>query len=163
MPGGGAGVGAGGAVGAGGGPTLSSTLVSPDLRPEITFLIPLSNNRFSTRVRFGDSLDAGSPISLKIRAAAPLTCGQAIDVPDKLLDPVSDETLAETTDDPGAQMLTRASSLVVDPTVTAFAAKAGLRLNASLLLLPAATTTTTPVSVAASMTVECPHRFLRDS
>merc|ERR1719401_121168 len=43
----------------------------------------------------------------------------------------------------------RASRLVVEPTVMAVATKAGEKLQASLLLLPAATTTTTPASVAA--------------
>jgi len=42
---------------------------------------------------------------------------------------------------------------VVEPTVMAFAANAGLKLHESLLLLPPATTTVTPAFTAASMTV----------
>jgi hypothetical protein len=41
-----------------------------------------------------------------------------------------------------------ASEEVVAPTVTAAGAKAGEKAHASFLLLPAATTTTTPASVA---------------
>lgn len=84
---------------------------------------------------------------------APVTWGQAMDVPDMVVVAVSEVALAARTELPGANRSThvpqllkleRLSDEVVDPTVTACAADAGDLLHASPLLLPAATDTTTP-------------------
>lgn len=93
-------------------------------------------------------------------AAAPATCGQAIDVPLMVALPVSDDTAADVIDEPGAKMSrqdpwllyqARLSSLRVAPTVIAELTCAGEKPHASMLSLPAATTTTTPAAVARSI------------
>lgn len=91
-------------------------------------------------------------------ATAPATCGVAIDVPEIVRVALSELVHAAVIELPGAWMSTHepwlekedlASLLVVDPTVMASGADAGLLLQASPLSLPAATTTTTPASWAA--------------
>ena len=49
--------------------------------------------------------------SARRSAAAPDTCGHAIDVPDMIAVAVSDETPAASTDDPGAKMSTHGPTL----------------------------------------------------
>ena len=70
----------------------------------------------------------------RIWAAAPETCGQAIEVPLSMVVAVSDCTQAPMMLDPGAKMSTQEPSLenperssddVVEPTVTAASAEAG--------------------------------------
>ena len=83
------------------------------------------------------------------RAAAPATCGVAIDVPLMVFVAVSLVHHAEVIEEPGAKMSRqvpmlenddRASVLVVDPTVIAFGVRAGELLHAlAPLSLPAAT------------------------
>jgi hypothetical protein len=89
-------------------------------------------------------------------AAAPATCGDAIDVPEMLL--VADVLVlqADVMLEPGAKMSrqlpkfeydARASVLVVAPTVSAVATRAGDDVQASTFELPAATTTVTPSAI----------------
>ena len=91
----------------------------------------------------GDALGFPS----KKRAATPATCGVAIEVPEIVFVAVSlvfhDEVMLE----PGAKISThvpkfendeRASVVVVDPTVIALGSRAGEKLHAFALLLPAA-------------------------
>ena len=88
--------------------------------------------------------------------AAPATCGDAIDVPEMLL--VADALVlqADVMLVPGAKMSrqlpkfeydARASVLVVAPTVSAVATRAGDDVQASTFELPAATTTVTPSAI----------------
>src|SRR5262249_31992209 len=87
------------------------------------------------------------------RAAAPVTCGVAIEVPLIVFVAVSLVFQAEGMDEPGATMSRqvpmfenddRASVLVVEPTVIAAGTRAGDVLHASALSLPAATAYVTP-------------------
>src|SRR6185436_20499650 len=82
------------------------------------------------------------------RAATPATCGVAIEVPEIVLVAVLLVFQDDVMFDPGAKMSTqvpkfekddRASVVVVEPTVSAFATRAGDELQAFALLLPAAT------------------------
>ena len=82
------------------------------------------------------------------RAALPITCGVAIDVPLMVLVAVSLVFQSDVMPDPGANRSTqvpkleydaRASVDVVAPTVIALGARAGDELHAVALLLPAAT------------------------
>lgn len=148
----GAGVGAGSGVGDIS-PTYRSALVSPVLKPVRTFISALSSNTCKTAELF--LLGSAS----RTRAAAPETCGQAIEVPLKVLVLVSDEIPADKMLLPGAQMLVHApkfenpdllSRESVDPTVIADGTNAGEKLQASRLELPPATITVTPALVAAS-------------
>jgi hypothetical protein len=86
-------------------------------------------------------------------AAAPATCGVAIDVPDIVADAEFDEIPAERTLTPGAKISTqepklekeaRASLAETAATVSAAAALAGDERQASTFELPAATATVTP-------------------
>ena len=86
-------------------------------------------------------------------AATPATWGDAIEVPLKVAVAVFDENHAERIPLPGAKMSRHvpkfenddlASVVVVEPTVIAFAARAGDELQALALLLPAATAIVTP-------------------
>merc|ERR1719297_288022 len=149
----GAGAGVGGVGGAPPSPTYSSALVSPFLKSEMTLSAALLNNSEST-------LEAAkSGLASSTSAAPPETWGQAIEVPLKDVLPVSDRCDADTTLLPGAQMSVqlpkllnedRRSLLSVEPTVIADGTKAGENPQASRLLLPPATTTTTPEFTAAS-------------
>lgn len=98
-----------------------------------------------------DGLSVGLIVSKA--ATAPETCGAAIDVPLMVLVAVFEVLQAEVMDEPGAKMSTqvpkfeyeaRASVEVVAATVKALGARAGDVVQASRLLLPAATTTETP-------------------
>lgn len=86
-------------------------------------------------------------------AATPATCGEAIDVPLKVAVAVLEVNHAERMPEPGAKRSRqvpkfenddRASVVVVEPTVIAFAARAGDELQALALLFPAATAIGTP-------------------
>jgi len=86
-------------------------------------------------------------------AATPATCGDAIDVPLKVAVAVVEVHHADRIPEPGANRSThvpkfenedRASDVVVEPVVIAFAARAGDDVHASVLLLPAATAIGTP-------------------
>ena len=86
-------------------------------------------------------------------AATPATCGEAIEVPLNVAVAVSELNQADRIPEPGAKMSKhvpkfendeRASLAVVDPTVMALAARAGEVVQASVLLLPAATAIGTP-------------------
>ncbi len=90
-------------------------------------------------------------------AAPPATCGVAIDVPLRLEVAVSLVFHDETMPSPGAKMSVqvpklendaRASVRVLALTVIASATRAGVKLQASLLLLPAAMAKTTPSAIA---------------
>ena len=81
-------------------------------------------------------------------AAAPATCGEAIEVPLNVARAVFEVIQADTMLEPGAKISRhvpkfeneeRASVVVVEPTVIALAARAGDELHALVLLLPAAT------------------------
>ena len=81
-------------------------------------------------------------------AAAPATCGEAIEVPLSVAVAVFELNHADKIPEPGAKISRhvpkfendeRASVVVVEPTVIAFAARAGDELQAFALLLPAAT------------------------
>lgn len=102
------------------------------------------------------------------RAAAPDTCGHAIDVPLIVALELSDDTPADVIEEPGAKMSrhdpwllypARVSSHPVAPTVMAELTCAGEKLQASWLSLPAATTTTTPAAVALSIAVSTKPMF----
>jgi hypothetical protein len=93
-------------------------------------------------------------LAARINAAAPATCGEAIEVPLIVLSAVLLVYQAEVIDEPGAnksrqlpkfEYVARASTLVVAPTVIALGSRAGDERQASALLLPAATTTVTPL------------------
>src|ERR1044071_637766 len=86
-------------------------------------------------------------------AATPATCGEAIEVPLNVAVAVSELKYDDRIPEPGAKMSRhvpkfeneeRASLVVVEPTVIAFAARAGDCVHASVLLLPAATAIGTP-------------------
>ena len=109
-------------------------------------------------------LAPGRPI--RSRDAIPATWGAAIEVPEMVLVAVEDVCHADlmplpganrSTQDPRFEKLETESELVVDPTVMAFGAEAGERVQALVLSLPAATTMVTPSSIArwtATFTVE---------
>ena len=89
----------------------------------------------------------------KNKAATPATCGDAIEVPEIVFTAISLVIQADVMPEPGAKMSTqvpkfendeRASVVVVDPTVIALGARAGEKLHALALLLPAATAYVTP-------------------
>ena len=93
-------------------------------------------------------MDDADGLACLYSAATPATCGEAIDVPLRVAVAVFDVNQAERIDDPGAKISThvpklendeRASDMVVDPVVMAFAARDGEKLQALALLLPAAT------------------------
>src|SRR6185503_4778777 len=105
----------------------------------------------------------------RYRAATPATCGVAIDVPLIVLVAVSLVFHVEVMLEPGAKTSTqvpkfendeRASVVVVDPTVSAVATRAGEELQAFALLLPAAIAYVTPEAIelatAVSRAVETP-------
>ena len=86
-------------------------------------------------------------------AATPATCGEAIEVPLNVAVAVSELKYDDRIPEPGAKMSThvpkfeneeRASLVVVEPVVMALAARAGDCVQASVLLLPAATAIGTP-------------------
>jgi len=102
---------------------------------------------------------AGVAVVLPARksAAAPATCGAAIEVPLIVLMAVLDVDHADVMLAPGAKMsrqvpklekLARASLDVVAPTVIADGSEAGEELHAFVLLLPAATAIDTPAATA---------------
>src|SRR5690606_3768060 len=108
-------------------------------------------------------------LACRYSAAAPATCGDAIEVPEIVLVALSEVYQAEVMLLPGAkrsrqlpqlEKLDRASLLVVEPTVMAAAARAGEVLQAFWFSLPAATTTVTPALTmrftAESMAEEAP-------
>src|SRR6185295_13353663 len=83
----------------------------------------------------------------------PATCGEAIEVPLNVAVAVSELNHEDRIPEPGAKRSKhvpkfenedRASVVVVEPTVMAFAARAGDELQAFALLLPAATAMVTP-------------------
>ena len=87
------------------------------------------------------------------KAATPATCGEAIDVPLSVAVAVFEVAHAESIPLPGANRSRQVPKLenddlasveVVEPTVIAFAARAGDELHAFVLLLPAATAIATP-------------------
>jgi hypothetical protein len=91
----------------------------------------------------------------KYSAATPATCGEAMDVPHFVdVPPFGD---SDRIPEPGAKMSTQLPQLdqterwlllLMEPTTNALSADAGEELQASSLLFPAATTTTTPESAA---------------
>ena len=96
-------------------------------------------------------------MALKIRAATPATCGDAIDVPEMVLVAEVPVCHADLMAEPGANTSThspkfendeRVSVVVVEATVIAFGAAAGEDKHASAALFPAATTTVIPSSTA---------------
>jgi len=93
-----------------------------------------------------------------ITAAAPETCGQAMDVPLIVLACALDAAPADVTSVPGAIMFTHLPKLlkpdrlflgVVEPTLMAAGALPGVKPQPSALELPDAVTTTMPDRVAA--------------
>merc|ERR1712045_638367 len=99
LPGGGAGGGAG--VGVGGAPpsaTHNNALVSPAFKSEITFKYASS----SICAMIAEDFMVGFPD--RMIAAAPETCGHAMEVPLNVALPVSDLCDADSTSLPGAQM-----------------------------------------------------------
>jgi len=107
-------------------------------------------------------------------AAAPDTCGQAIDVPLNDVLAVYELRPADWIPTPGAKMSTHCpkllqegatSSLAVAPTVMAAGTYAGVKPQASAPELPAATTTVTPACTAALIacsteaSLPCPPRL----
>jgi len=97
--------------------------------------------------------------TLRNAAAAPATCGDAMDVPEMVLLALGPPTQALVIEEPGAKIsrhdpkfekLDRWSDEVVAPTVMAEAAEAGERRQASTFSLPAATTTEIPSATARS-------------
>ena len=102
-------------------------------------------------------------------AAAPATCGEAIEVPLIVRVAVVEPIQADKIPEPGAKRSKhepkfendeRESVVVVEPTVIAFAARAGDELQALALLLPAATAIATPeferLFTAVSRALEAP-------
>ena len=92
-------------------------------------------------------------------AAAPATCGAAMDVPNSVAVAVGDVWYAERMPDPGANTSRqepqfenddRASDEVVDPTVSADGSDAGDALQASASELPAATANVMPSATPAA-------------
>ena len=84
----------------------------------------------SLRTEAGDA----DVLFCKYKAATPATCGDAIEVPEIVFVAVSDVYQADVIEEPGAKMSRqvpkfendeRASVSVVEPTVIAFAARAG--------------------------------------
>ena len=93
-------------------------------------------------------VDEADGFACLYNAAAPATCGEAIEVPLSVAVAVFELNHADKIPEPGAKMSRhvpkfendeRASVVVVEPTVIAFAARAGDELQALALLLPAAT------------------------
>ena len=93
-------------------------------------------------------VDEAEGFACLYKAATPATCGEAIEVPLSVAVAVSDENHDDKIPEPGANRSRhvpkfendeRASVVVVEPTVIAFAARAGDSLHALALLLPAAT------------------------
>ena len=96
-------------------------------------------------------------VALSRSAAAPATCGDAIDVPLIVFVAVSLLSQALVMPEPGAKMSRhvpkfendeRLSVFVVAPTVIALAARAGETLQAFWFSLPAATANVTPDAIA---------------
>ena len=90
-------------------------------------------------------------------AAAPATCGEAIEVPEIVFVALDEVCQAEVIAEPGAKMSTQVPQLenderlsleVVEPTVSAFGVEAGERLQASAFSLPAATANEMPSLIA---------------
>ena len=93
-------------------------------------------------------VDEADGFACLYNAATPATCGEAIEVPLNVAVEVSDELVDDRIPEPGAKISRhvpkfendeRESVVVVEPTVIAFAARAGDELQALVLLLPAAT------------------------
>ena len=135
-------VAAGAAAAVGPLPVLSSRFGEP-----VPGLVTLLAWRWPDQ-RVGHGRRASPPgVAPRISAAAPATCGAAIDVPLIVLVAVSLVIQAEVMFWPGAKMSVqvpkleneaRASVLVVAPTVIASATRAGVKLHALALELPAA-------------------------
>ena len=94
----GCGIGVGGVGGAPPAPTYKRTFVSPAFKSLIVFHAPLSIKSDKT---FSGDLLLSAP---KINAAAPLTCGHAMDVPENVAVPESLVWEADRTLDPGAHI-----------------------------------------------------------
>ena len=133
-------------VGVGGGPPLNSEksrrLGEPVPAPVTLFGVEL--------LMIAAATVAGEAVGFVSRnnAATPVTCGVAIDVPEIVFVAVSLVRQAEVMLLPGAKMSTqvpkfeneeRASLVVVEPTVIAFAVRAGETLQAFWFSFPAAT------------------------
>src|SRR5215211_4679159 len=146
-----------------------SPLKSPLVLPKPS--LPLNSSRFGlpapgSVITFGvavlmiaDVTCAALADGLRSRtvAAAPATCGDAIDVPDMVAVAVSFAMPAETMSTPGAYRSVqvpkfdndaRRSLMSLAAVVMAVAARAGDVRQASRLKLPAATTTVKPAAVA---------------
>ena len=94
--------------------------------------------------------------SSRISAAAPATCGEAIEVPLIVFDASSLVFQADVIEEPGAKMSTQdpvlekldlASEIVVEPTVRASGVLAGDLVHASPDSLPAETAYVTPAAM----------------
>ena len=129
----------------------------------ITFVVALLTIALRTVVAEADGF------ACLYKAATPATCGEAIEVPLSVAVAVLELNQAERMPEPGAKISRhvpkfekdeRASVLVVEPVVIAFAARAGEELHAFALLLPAATATATPALLklftAVSTALEAP-------
>src|ERR1051325_7757061 len=115
-------------------------------------------------------VDAEAPgLNCLYSAATPATCGEAIEVPLNVAVAVSELNQDDRIPEPGAKMSRhvpkfeneeRASLVVVEPVVIAFAAGAGEEFHAFSLLFPAATATGTPellrLLTAVSSALEAP-------
>src|SRR5690606_36681063 len=115
-------------------PVKSSTLSEPLPGLPTTPMVPLSTSASRTWCGIAYGLSA------RYSAAAPATCGVAIDVPLMVLESVSLPIQADVMSLPGAKMSTqrpmlekldRASVLVVEPTLMASSVRAGELLQAS--------------------------------
>ena len=104
-------------------------------------------------LEMAEGLDPG--FADRYTAAAPATCGEAIDVPLIVAVAVVLVMYADVMDDPGALMSTHvpqfekedlASVLVVEATVMAVGVLAGERSHASVFSFPAATAYVTPAA-----------------
>lgn len=153
-------MGGGAGVGAEGGASLSPTQrkvsgsshFTPAMKPVRAVLCRLANTWGVFQVGFCSSSNA----------APPDTCGQAMEVPLKDTEALSELAEAEMMLLPGAIMLlqrpqllydARSSREVVAPTVMAVSTNAGEKTQELPSLFPAATTTTTPASVAIPIVV----------
>lgn len=139
----GVGVGLGGGVGVGvglggGGGALPSNEYSKRLGEPVPALVTLLSEE---PLIIAAPTVAGEAVGFVSRksAATPATCGEAIDVPEIVLVAVSLVLQEDVMLEPGAKMSTqvpqlenedRASVLVVEPTVSAFGARAGDTLQA---------------------------------
>jgi hypothetical protein len=104
------------------------------------------------------TVEGEAPVfTAKYKAATPATCGEAIEVPLIVFVAVLLVYQADVMLEPGAKISTqvpklendeRASELVVEPTVIALETRAGEKLQAFALELPAATANVTPDAMA---------------